>query len=161
MNKADLVDEEMLELVELEMVELLCDFGFDGENTPVIKGSALKALEGEQSEYGEPSIHRLIEALDNHIPLPQRDIDSPFLMPIDNIISVPGRGTVTIGTIKRGQVKKGDGLQIIGYGMDAITSVSGMQVFKKDVTVAKVDLKLTSTGTSDRIFFFRLVTTSA
>ena len=137
-NKADIVDEEMLELVELEMLDLLTDFGFDSANTPVIKGSALSALNGDKGPFGEPAIHKLIEALDSHIPLPNRDITSPFLMPIDNIISVPGRGTVVIGTVKRGKVKKGDPLQILGFGMNAKSSSSGIQVFKQNVPEALV-----------------------
>ena len=137
-NKADIVDEEMLELVELEMIELLTHFGFDGENTAMIKGSALLALKGDQGQYGEPCIHQLVKAMDRHIPLPQRDFLSPFLMPIDNILSVPGRGTVVIGTVKRGQVKKGDALRILGLGMDAKTNVSAIQAFKKDVVMAMV-----------------------
>ena len=100
-NKADIVDDEMLELVELEMMELLDEFGFNGEKTPIVKGSARLALEGDQGPFGEPSIHKLINALDTHIKLGERDVTSPFLMPIDNIISVPGRGTVVIGTVKR------------------------------------------------------------
>jgi len=130
-NKADIVDEEMLELVELEMIELLEDFGFDGENTPIIKGSARLALQGDKGEFGEPSIHKLVQALDTHIKIGQRDTTSPFLMPIDNIISVPGRGTVVIGTVKRGTVKLKDPLQIFGFGMDAKTTVAGIQAFKQ------------------------------
>lgn len=94
-NKADLVDLDVLELVELEMRELLSEYGFDGENSPVIYGSALLALNGDQSEYGEPSIHRLLKALDEYIPTPERDLNAPFLLPIDNIFSVPNHGTVS------------------------------------------------------------------
>ena len=131
-NKADLVDDEMLDLVQLEMIELLSAFGYDGENTPMIKGSALLALRGDQSKYGEPSIHQLVKALDHHIPLPQRDNQSPFLMPIDNFISVPGRGTVVIGTIKRGCLKKGAAMEVLGFGANIKTSVTGIQVFKQE-----------------------------
>ena len=132
-NKADLVDKEMLELVELEAMELLDEFGFDHQNTPIIRGSAKLALEGDTSEYGELSIHRLLSALDNHVDLPTRDTESPFLMPIDNIISVRGRGTVVIGTVKRGKLHKKDELQVVGFGMNHKTTVGNMQIFKKDV----------------------------
>ena len=127
----------MLELVELEMIELLTDFGFDGDNTPMIHGSALLALRGDQGEFGEPSIHKLIDALDRHIPDPQRDNQSPFLMPIDNFIGVPGRGTVVIGTIKRGCVKRGDALEILGFGANVKTSATAIQVFKQEVPQAQ------------------------
>ena len=136
-NKADIVDEEMLELVELEMMDLLNDFGFDGDDTPIIRGSALLALKGDKGEFGEPSIHRLVNALDTHIKIGQRDTTSPFLMPIDNIISVPGRGTVVIGTVKRGTVKLKDPLQILGFGMDAKTHVTGIQAFKQSLPSAQ------------------------
>lgn len=136
-NKADIVDEEFLELVEIEMIDLLNEFGFDGEKTPIVKGSALLALQGDQGTFGEPAIHRLIEALDTHVKVGDRDVSSPFLMPIDNIISVPGRGCVVIGTVKRGTVKLKDPLQILGFGMDSKTSVSGIQVFKQNVPSAQ------------------------
>ena len=136
-NKADLVDDEMLELVTLEMIELLDAFGYDGENTPMIQGSALLALRGDQSKFGEPSIHQLVEALDSYIPQPQRDNQSPFLMPIDNFISVPGRGTVLIGTVKRGRVKKGEAMEVMGFGANIKTSVTGIQVFKQEVLEAQ------------------------
>ena len=136
-NKADVVDEEMLELVELEMVDLLTDFGYNGEKTPMIRGSALLALKGDQGRYGEACIHKLIQALDEHIPLPQRDNQSPFLMPIDNFISVPGRGTVVIGTVKRGRVRKGDSLEILGFGANFKTSVTAIQVFKQEMLQAQ------------------------
>lgn len=140
-NKADIVDKEMLELVEIEMMELLNDFGFDGNNTPMVHGSALLALKGDQGEYGEPSIMRLIEALDRHVNLPTRDVSSPLLMPVDNIISVPGRGTVVIGTVKRGTVKKGDSVQVMGFGYNnSKATVSALQVFKKEVGSAQVSL---------------------
>ena len=110
-NKADLVDKEMLELVELEALDLLEQHGFDANNTPIIQGSAKLALEGDMSEYGEPSITRLLSTLDSYIDLPERDIESPFLMPIDNILSVKGRGTVVVGTVKQGIIKKKDPAQ--------------------------------------------------
>ena len=110
-NKADIVDNEMLELVELEALELLEKFGFDTENTPVIHGSAKLALEGDTGEYGEKSIQKLVSALDNHLDLPKRDLESPFLMPIDNYLTVKGRGTVVVGTVKQGVIKKKDPVQ--------------------------------------------------
>ena len=110
-NKADLVDHEMLELVELEAIELLQEYDFNTTNTPIIYGSAKLALEGDTSEYGEPSIIKLISALDNYIELPERDIESPFVMPIDNALPVKGRGTVIVGTIKQGVIKKKDAAQ--------------------------------------------------
>ena len=121
-NKADLVDKEMLELVEIEALELLEQYGFDTSNTPIIHGSAKLALEGNTGEYGEPSITRLLKTLDSYVDLPERDIKSPFLMPIDNILSVKGRGTVVIGTVKQGILKKKDALQgniFVIYGLKA------------------------------------------
>lgn len=140
MNKADIVDEEMLELVEIEMQEMLDDFGFDGGASPMVRGSARLALTGDQSQYGEPSILRLVEALDRHIPLPKRDADAPLLMPIDNVLAVPGRGTIVVGTIKRGTIKKGDSMRMLGFGTDMKTSAAGMQVFKQEVPSAKVTI---------------------
>lgn len=104
-NKADQVDSEVLELVEIEIRELLCDFGFDGGNCPVICGSALQALNGESSEIGEPSIKKLLDSVDEYIPTPVRDLKSPFLLPIDNAFTVPGRGTVVVGTLKKGKCR--------------------------------------------------------
>ena len=110
-NKADIADTEMLELVELEALELLENYGFDANSTPFIRGSARLALEGDTSEYGEQSILKLISTLDNYLDLPKRDLESPFLMPIDNYLQVKGRGTVVIGTIKQGVIKKKDPVQ--------------------------------------------------
>lgn len=98
-NKADQADSEVLELVEIEMRELLCDFGFDGDNCPIIVGSALLALQGNESEMGEPSIRKLLQAIDDYVPTPVRDTKSPFLLPIDNAFTVPGRGTVLVLSI--------------------------------------------------------------
>ncbi|XP_059489784.1 elongation factor Tu [Neocloeon triangulifer] len=136
-NKADLVDKDTLELVELEIRELLCDFGFDGVNAPIIFGSALQALKGEETEYGVPSIRRLMDALDSYIPTPTRDYKSPFEMPIDNVFSVPGRGTVITGTIKTGTINKGDDAVVLGFNAEHKTVVNGLQVFKKDVSQSK------------------------
>lgn len=135
-NKADQVDNEVLELVELEVRELLCDFGFDGINCPVVIGSALKALQGDTSEIGEPSIKKLLEGIDNFVPLPVRDVTSPFLLPIDNAFTSAGRGTVVVGTIKRGVMRKNDECELLGFDQQMKTTVSDMQIFKKNVTKA-------------------------
>lgn len=135
-NKADQVDNEVLELVDLEVRELLCDFGFDGVNCPIIIGSALKALQGDQSEIGEPSIKKLLEGIDSFVPTPVRDITSPFLMPIDNAFTSAGRGTVVVGTIKRGMMRKNDECELLGFDQQLKTTVSDMQIFKKNVTKA-------------------------
>src|SRR6187402_660412 len=115
LNKADLVDDaELLELVEMEVRELLSKYEFPGDDTPIIKGSALKALEGDQSEIGVPAVVKLVEALDSYIPEPKRDIDKPFLMPVEDVFSISGRGTVVTGRIERGIVKVGDEIEIVG-----------------------------------------------
>jgi elongation factor Tu len=132
-NKADQVDEEMLDLVEIEVRELLCDFGFDGGNCPVIRGSALKALQEDQSNIGEPAIHELMEAIDATIPTPQRDYKSPVLMPIDNFFTVPGRGSVIVGTIKQGTMSKNDEIELLGFDQNIKSTISDIQVFKKSV----------------------------
>lgn len=135
-NKADQVDNEILDLVEIEVRELLCDFGFDGINSPIICGSALQALNGEESQYGEPSIRKLLDAIDSYIPTPTRDLTSPFMLPIDNAFTVPGRGTVIVGTIKRGTINKNDEAELLGFDETRKTSISDIQVFKKSVTKA-------------------------
>lgn len=132
-NKADLVERDVLELVELEIRELLCEYGFDGDNAPVIYGSALLALNGDQSEFGEPSIDRLLNALDEYIPTPQRDFDAPFLLPIDNMFTVPNRGTVVVGTLARGILNKRDECDILGYGKKIQTAVKDLHVFNQSV----------------------------
>uniref|UniRef100_A0A182RTP7 Elongation factor Tu, mitochondrial n=1 Tax=Anopheles funestus TaxID=62324 RepID=A0A182RTP7_ANOFN len=136
-NKADQVDNEVLELVEIELRELLSDFGFDGVESPVIIGSALLALQGDQTELGEPSIRRLLDAIDSYIPTPTRDITSPFLLPIDNAFTVPGRGTVVVGTLARGMMRKNDEAELLGFDEEIHTTIGGMQVFRKDVNEAK------------------------
>lgn len=135
-NKADLVDEEVLDLVEIEIRELLCDFGFDGENCPVIRGSALKALQGDTSPIGEESIHKLLEAIDDYIPTPQRDTTSPVVMPIDNFFTVPGRGSVIVGTIKVGTMKRNDEIEMLGFDQEIKSTISDIQIFKKSVPKA-------------------------
>ncbi|RKZ44457.1 MAG: elongation factor Tu [Gammaproteobacteria bacterium] len=133
MNKADQVDdEELLELVELEIRELLDSYDFPGDDTPIIIGSALKALEGDTSETGLPSIIKLIEAMDDYIPEPQRDIDQPFLMPIEDVFSISGRGTVVTGRVDRGKVKVGEEIEIVGINDETSKSTcTGVEMFRK------------------------------
>ena len=132
LNKADLVDDkDMLDLVEEDVRELLGKYDFDRDNTPIIRGSALKAIEGDQSELGEPSIHRLIEALDNWIPEPKRETDKPFLMAVEDVFSITGRGTVATGRIERGKVHVGDPLEIIGFRDTLNTVATGIEMFRK------------------------------
>lgn len=135
-NKSDLVDEEQIQLVEIELRELLSDYGFDGDKCPVVVGSALLALNGDASEIGEKSIIKLVDALDTYVPTPIRDFESPFFVPIDNVLSVPGRGTVVIGTIKRGIVNKYNNVELIGFGNRLKTIVTDLQVFNKSVVKA-------------------------
>lgn len=134
-NKADMVDdEELMELVEMEMRELLSQYGFDGDETPVIYGSALCALENKKPDMGLEKIKELIAAVDEHIPLPQRDLDKPFLMPVEDSFSIPGRGTVISGSIERGVIKKGDEVELIGHGKDTIKTIAtGLEMFHKSL----------------------------
>jgi len=132
LNKADMVDDkELLELVEMEVRDLLTKYDFPGDKTPIITGSALKALEGDQSEIGEPSIFRLAEAIDTYIPQPKRAIDGPFLMPVEDVFSISGRGTVVTGRIERGIVKVGDEIEIVGIKPTVKTTVTGVEMFRK------------------------------
>jgi elongation factor Tu len=132
LNKADKVeDKELLELVELEVRELLSKYGFPGDDVPVVIGSAIKAIEGDQSEVGVPSIMRLLEAIDTYIPTPQRAIDKPFLMPIEDVFTISGRGTVVTGRVERGQVKVGDEIEIVGLKATQTTIVTGVEMFRK------------------------------
>ncbi len=132
MNKADMVDDaELLELVEMEVRELLAKYNFPGDDTPIIIGSALKALEGDQSEIGEPSIWRLAEALDTYIPQPERAIDGAFLLPVEDVFSISGRGTVVTGRVERGIVKVGEELEIIGLKPTLKTVCTGVEMFRK------------------------------
>uniref|UniRef100_A0A1B6L7Z6 protein-synthesizing GTPase n=1 Tax=Graphocephala atropunctata TaxID=36148 RepID=A0A1B6L7Z6_9HEMI len=135
-NKADLVDEEVIQLVELEMREILQDFGFDGDGCPVIVGSALLALNGDTSKIGEQSIIDLIDAADNYIPTPTRDFKSPYLMPIDNALAVPGRGSVVVGTISRGVITKNIEADLLGFSRHIKTVVTDIQVFQKSTQQA-------------------------
>lgn len=126
-NKADAVDDkELLELVELEMRELLSEYGYDGDNTPIIIGSALCALEDKDPVLGRNAIMQLLEAVDSHIPTPTRDLDKPFLLPVEDTFSISGRGTVVSGRVERGTINKGDEVQIIGQGTSITTTVTGM-----------------------------------
>jgi elongation factor Tu len=132
MNKADMVDDpELLELVEMEVRELLSKYEFPGDDTPIIIGSALKALEGDQSDIGEPSIIKLAAALDSYIPQPERAIDGPFLMPVEDVFSISGRGTVVTGRIERGIVKVGDEIEIVGLKATVKTTCTGVEMFRK------------------------------
>jgi len=132
LNKADMVDDaELLELVEMEVRELLDSYEFPGDDTPIITGSALKAIEGDTSEIGRPSIDRLIDALDNYIPMPDRPVDLPFLMPVEDVFSISGRGTVATGRIERGIVKVGEEIEIVGIKATEKTTVTGVEMFRK------------------------------
>ena len=132
MNKVDQVDdEEILELVELEIRELLSSYDFDGDNIPIIKGSALAALEGRDPEIGENSIRELMKAVDEHIPQPERPVDRPFLMPIEDVFSISGRGTVVTGRVESGVVNVGDEVEIVGIRDTQKTIVTGVEMFRK------------------------------
>ncbi|MEJ2326256.1 MAG: elongation factor Tu [Chromatiaceae bacterium] len=132
LNKADMVDDaELLELVEMEVRELLSSYDFPGDDTPIIVGSALKALEGDTSEQGEGSIGKLLEALDAYIPEPVRDVEKPFLMPIEDVFSISGRGTVVTGRVERGIVKVGDEVAIVGIRDTSKTTCTGVEMFRK------------------------------
>jgi elongation factor Tu len=124
-------DPELLDLVELEVRELLKQYQFPGDDTPVIRGSALKAMQGEDSELGTQSILKLYDALDSYIPIPERDVDKPFLMPIEDIFSISGRGTVVTGRVERGIVKVGEEVEIVGIRPTLKTTVTGVEMFRK------------------------------
>ena len=132
LNKCDMVDdEELLELVEMEVRELLDLYEFPGDDTPIIKGSALKALEGDTSPIGMPAVQELVETLDSYIPQPERAIDQPFLLPIEDVFSISGRGTVVTGRIERGIVNVGDEIEIIGIKETTKTTCTGVEMFRK------------------------------
>ncbi len=132
LNKADMVDdEELIELVEMEIRELLDMYEFPGDDTPIIKGSALLALNGDTSEIGTPSVVKLVEALDSYIPLPERAVDGSFLMPIEDVFSISGRGTVVTGRIERGVIKVGQEVEIVGIRPTVSTTVTGVEMFRK------------------------------
>ncbi|AVZ86689.1 MULTISPECIES: elongation factor Tu [Acinetobacter] len=132
LNKCDLVDdEELLELVEMEVRELLSTYDFPGDDTPIIRGSALQALNGNDGEYGEKSVLALVEALDSYIPEPERAIDKAFLMPIEDVFSISGRGTVVTGRVESGIVKVGESVEIVGIRDTVVTTVTGVEMFRK------------------------------
>ena len=132
LNKADMVDdEELMELVEMEVRELLDKYDFPGDDTPIVAGSALKALEGDQSEIGAPSIIKLVAAMDEYIPQPERAVDQPFLMPVEDVFSISGRGTVVTGRIERGVVNVGEEIEIVGIRETQTTTCTGVEMFRK------------------------------
>ena len=132
LNKADMVDDpELLELVEMEVRDLLSAYEFPGDEVPLVVGSALKALEGEDSELGMGSVLKLLEAMDGYIPVPQRAVDQPFLMPVEDVFSISGRGTVVTGRIERGKVKVGDEVEIVGIRATVKSTVTGVEMFRK------------------------------
>jgi elongation factor Tu len=132
LNKADMVDDkELLELVEMEVRDLLTSYDFPGEKTPIIIGSALKALEGDHSEIGVPAIYKLVQAMDDYFPQPERKIDQPFLLPIEDVFSISGRGTVVTGRIERGIVKVGEDIEIIGLKPTIKSTCTGVEMFRK------------------------------
>jgi elongation factor Tu len=132
LNKVDLVDDpELLDLVELEIRELLSKYQFPGDDAPIIRGSAIKALNGEKGEFADEAILKLYEAIDTYVPLPERPIDRPFLMPIEDVFSISGRGTVVTGRIERGRIKVGEEVEIIGIRPTSKTTVTGVEMFRK------------------------------
>ena len=124
-------DEELLELVEMEVRELLDSYEFPGDDTPVVRGSALKALEGDTSEIGVPAVLELMSQVDSYIPTPERDIDKPFLMPVEDVFTISGRGTVATGRVERGIVKVGDTIEIVGFKPTETTTCTGVEMFRK------------------------------
>jgi elongation factor Tu len=134
LNKVDMIgeaDQELLDLVELELRELLAKYQFPGDDTPIIRGSALKALEGDKSPLGTPSIDKLLDACDSFIPEPVRALDKPFLMPVEDVFTISGRGTVTTGRVERGIVKVGEEVEIVGFKDTQKTVVTGVEMFRK------------------------------
>jgi len=132
LNKADMVDDaELLELVEMEIRELLSKYGFPGDDIPIVTGSALKALEGDKSDVGEASVLKLVQTMDEYFPEPKRETDKPFLMPIEDVFSISGRGTVVTGRIERGMVKVGDEIEIVGLRPTQLTTCTGVEMFRK------------------------------
>jgi elongation factor Tu len=138
LNKVDMVDDpEMVDMVEEEVRELLSKYDFPGDEIPFIRGSALKALEGDTSEIGAQAIERLMDAADSYIPDPVRETDKPFLMPIEGVFSISGRGTLATGRIERGKVKVGDEVELLGFGANVKTTVTGVEMFRKEMTDAQ------------------------
>jgi len=138
LNKVDMVDDkDMVDMVEEEIRELLSKYDFPGDKIPVVRGSALKALEGDTSDLGAKSIENLMNAIDSYIPTPARDIDKPFLMPIEGVFSISGRGTVATGRIERGKAKVGDEVELVGFGANMKTTVTGVEMFRKTMNDAQ------------------------
>lgn len=132
LNKVDMVeDAELLELVEMEIRELLSSYDFPGDTTPIIKGSALKAMQGEESDLGLGSIQKLLAAMDEYLPIPKRETDKPFLMPVEDVFSISGRGTVVTGRIERGKIKVGDPVAIVGIRPTTVSTCTGVEMFRK------------------------------
>jgi len=131
LNKVDVADKDLIELVELEVRELLTKYEFDGDKIPFIRGSALKALEGDQGELGEQAIMKLMEALDTYLPQPKREIEKPFLLAVEDVFSITGRGTVGTGRVERGRVKVGDNVEIVGIKPTIKSVVTGLEMFRK------------------------------
>ena len=132
LNKVDLLDdEELLELVEMEVRELLSEYEFPGDDVPVVLGSALKALEGDTSDIGVPAVQKLMAAVDTAIPTPERDVDKPFLMPVEDVFTIQGRGTVATGRIERGQVRTGETIELVGINETTSTTCTGVEMFRK------------------------------
>ncbi len=135
LNKVDMVDDtDILEIVEEEIRELLTKYGFPGQEIPIVRGSAVKALNGDQSEIGSQAIMKLMDAVDSYIPQPLREIDKPFLMAVEGVFSIPGRGTVATGRIERGRVKVGEEVELVGFGDNRKTTVTGVEMFRKELT---------------------------
>lgn len=150
LNKADMVDDkDLLDLVDMEVRELLSKYKFPGDDTPIVVGSALKALEGDKGELGELSIHKLVKAMDDYIPEPKRSIDKPFLMPIEDVFSISGRGTVVTGRVERGTVKVGEDVEIVGIKETIKTVCTGVEMFRKllDAGVAGDNIGVLIRGT--------------
>src|SRR5215469_7517199 len=134
LNKVDMIakeDAELLDLVEMELRELLSKYQYPGDDTPIVRGSALKALEGDPSDLGEPSVLKLLDACDTFIPEPKREIDKPFLMPVEDVFTISGRGTVVTGRVERGIVKVGEEIEIVGFRDTTKTVVTGVEMFRK------------------------------
>lgn len=137
LNKCDMVDDkEMIDMVEEEVRDLLSKYGFPGDKVPFIRGSALKALSGDKDELGAQSIDKLMEGLDSYIPEPTREVDKPFLMPVEGVFSISGRGTVATGRVERGKVKVGDEIEVVGFGSSVKTTVTGVEMFRKTMNDA-------------------------
>ena len=138
LNKVDMVDDEgLIELVEEEIRELLTQYGFPGKDIPIVRGSALKALEGDTSELGYPAIQKLMDAVDSYIPTPMRDTDKPFLMPIEDVFSISGRGTVVTGRVEKGVAKVGEDMEIVGFRDTQRTTITGIEMFNKELKDAQ------------------------